>query len=921
MTNYLSQNINNIYNSDIDNKIKQLELNQIKKKKNNSEFLNQFDELKFNEINNPIGINEINNAEKGKNFFLQRDLDFQLGYSEFELNNTNYDVINNSEFTHNNMTPNTNKRDTYTNYSIPHRTLETFTGVFNNYVSKTEKVPLFDPVKDLTWINGMPSISNVLKSRYLRSNKNNGGDLPFTANLRVKPGSDNKNLDSNNYVHRINPQTIDTLRSKINQKVSYETPIIQSGKKGENRSADSTLTKFKLPDFREQTFDKLIPNKAENNKGQICGNFTNMDTLRNMKEDYNPGAPVNINKGSGPNTNTTKFEPSKRESYLNDSTHGINSVENRPVMTNIKSFSNYENQRASTNSTYTAPLANGASTYHVDYNNIPLVTMRELMIYNDNTIGVSSNQAQNYVFSNDMVLPIKQRQVLDNQEILGPNTLINQPQLYNNDIAKDTMKHNTMHDIVTNTISLINQPQLYNNDILRDTMKQNTMHDIVTNTQSLINQPQLYNNDILRDTMKQCTSHNIVTNIQSLINHNQLYNNDTLRNTMKQNTMHDIVTNTIAQVNQNQLYNNDILRNTIKQNTMHNIVTNTKSLVNQNQLYNNDITKDTMKQTTIFENMGNINNNLSSYTIDINDNAKPTIKQNTIYNNYISNITSDIHQKTYTKNYDDIAKDTIKQTTIDNNYLSNINNTQQQNYTRDEKDILQVTIKETTIDNKYNGNINYKNCDIYVKDKNDIMKPTLKQTTIYQQEGNINNGSLSYLKNNDELKKTIKETTIDNNYEGNIMSNNINYLKNNDTAKVTHKQTTILKDYTGTLKYNNADKPSSHLATDNMTSRDKKEQSIDNRAANGRKDLNGPYIDKCNVKLINPILYSYSAPPRMQLDNNASPSISISSMINNKKPIIENDNTIYLINDNFINTLKNNPYVNDIMHQKNLDFN
>jgi hypothetical protein len=44
-------------------------------------------------------------------------------------------------------------------------------------------------------------------------------------------------------------------------------------------------------------------------------------------------------------------------------------------------------------------------------------------------------------------------------------------------------------------------------------------------------------------------------------------------------------------------------------------------------------------------------------------------------------------------------------------------------------------------------------------------------------------------------------------------------------------------------------------------------------------------------------------------------------MINNKKPIIENDNSKYLINDNYINTLKDNPYVNDIMHQKNLNFN
>ena len=45
MTNYTSQTIDNIYNTNILNNIKELELNQIKKKKYNSDFLNQFDEL------------------------------------------------------------------------------------------------------------------------------------------------------------------------------------------------------------------------------------------------------------------------------------------------------------------------------------------------------------------------------------------------------------------------------------------------------------------------------------------------------------------------------------------------------------------------------------------------------------------------------------------------------------------------------------------------------------------------------------------------------------------------------------------------------------------------------------------------------------------------------------------------------------
>jgi hypothetical protein len=107
-----------------------------------------------------------------------------------------------------------------------------------------------------------------------------------------------------------------------------------------------------------------------------------------------------------------------------------------------------------------------------------------------------------------------------------------------------------------------------------------------------------------------------------------------------------------------------------------------------------------------------------------------------------------------------------------------------------------------------------------------------------------------------------------------------------------------------------------------MTIRDTREISTYNRTAAGGSNLAGPQINKDNVKMNcrKESVYYVSAPSRA-LDNNIMPSADEpynKHTFQNKKPQLTHGN--YYTNNIYINTLKENPYVNDIMHQKNYKF-
>jgi hypothetical protein len=236
--------LNSIYNSNMENIIKNIELNQIlnlEKNKNNLDNLSQFDELKFDNTSEPIPINET----KGINKHLQRDIEFKNEYTLFQDEDMHYNVVNNDRLYHSNMIPNTSQRDLLYDTDLNNnRRLELFTGNQIEYNPKKEISSFFKPSGDLTWVNGMPSITNTIKNRFLPSNKNNYGNLPFDTNLRVKPGVDSLNQQSNYAVYRIKPYDIDKLRSKANKKVTFLNKPLETIKLGELRADDTFITKY-----------------------------------------------------------------------------------------------------------------------------------------------------------------------------------------------------------------------------------------------------------------------------------------------------------------------------------------------------------------------------------------------------------------------------------------------------------------------------------------------------------------------------------------------------------------------------------------------------------------------------------------------------------------------------------------------------
>jgi hypothetical protein len=90
-----------------------------------------------------------------------------------------------------------------------------------------------------------------------------------------------------------------------------------------------------------------------------------------------------------------------------------------------------------------------------------------------------------------------------------------------------------------------------------------------------------------------------------------------------------------------------------------------------------------------------------------------------------------------------------------------------------------------------------------------------------------------------------------------------------------------------------------------------------NRPANGKADYHGPYINRNTVVLTEPLLYSHVPNPVKSLDHSIMPTLTHEQIVNmnKRKPTI--DTSTYYISNNYINTLNENPLVNDIYHQKN----
>lgn len=919
------------YESNLLEKVNKATKRQAKKVRETG-FATQFDSIRLDDVE-PVGINQSNVIKRGnKNEFdtsLQRDIDFTNDYSEFLPTQMHYGVEDNIELMSSNLNYHSSKRD-MTNYNTDHsHRLALNTGVDPYYKSKSDFDPknIIEPMRDLTYVNGAPVYTDYLETRYIPSNKNNMGQLPFKNNLKVLPGIHGE-IDPANTVYRTLPKNVDELRSKTNPKLVYEADKVESGLKGEMRGTDYNLTKYKKKSYRDRPIDDYLPHSSTVSKRKLDPKVQAPNTNRSKSvSDF--GHLHDSNKGK---KHISKYTETGKITYNDDGiSRSVSNTSNKPVLQNKGSFSNTPTQRVSTNHSIAGSLHTpNEGNYIIDPKDIPLVTLRQLMVDGDTNIGITdtNNAKQSYVFSKDFILPVNNRASTSSKTMEGSiKPDVNALYTYDpNDVARQTIKQTTVDNKYSGSLKPdVNAIHTYDpNDIAKQTIKQTTIDNKYSGSlKPDVNALYTYDpNDLAKQTIRQTTQDNkYLGGIKPDVE--QIYyfdDNDKPKETIKQTTSLSKYTGSLnPEVKATNYFNNkDLARQTIKQTT-------------------SSLTLDAPLNTEI----------KSGHYYNQNEKARPTIKETTSRLSADGNINPTYSGPNFV-NYNDIAKKTVKETTENQKYEGVISNTDgNAGYYFDKKDLARATIKETTTKLTVEGNlqptiggpnyINYKDESrptikhstlysssghvrsdnkSYTKDDNDVAKQTVKETTLHEEVGfalGTVDGEKGYtLDKNDKAKTTNKETILFSR-QGNT-SNEVSksYSKDrNEIARPTIKQCTLLKNRTGPLQAEIEEKIS-HEAAENMEIDDRREILTYNRNPNRKHNSGTLLLNKKQVSLKEE---NYLDRENYGCDTNNSNIGQLKRIFTRNKLALNNPG--YRINNDFINTLGSNPLVNDIMHQKN----
>ena len=573
-----------------------------KKKKKNDSFTRQFDLMKFSE-NIPTAVN-VHSTD------LQRDVDFKYNYSNFASEDMHYSVINNFP---NNMAPHTSQRDLQVDDgSYQSRKCQIFTGTNKLKKNKTAVGPFFKPKKNQSVSIKCPIVTENIKSRYRPSSKKNFGNLPFNNKIKVLPGLNGK-VQNKNTIYRVLPKTTNELRSKTNPKISYKNIVNKAIKKGGLRGTNPNITKYKKISYKVQKSTDLVGNSSKNKGPKQSGKVQLSNGNRSTNNNYSSNI-HNSDRGDGPNKDKSRWGQSYKITYNNDNSRNISNIKNKFTMSNKKAYKNYENERSSTN--YNGPgqiIDRNQGNYTINPNDIPITTLRELMIHNNNILGLTDNN-KTYVFSKDNVLPVTQRETYCNNNQNNLSVQIKSTYSKNNDIAKPTIKQTTQFNK--------NNGNILGNQYISTTR---------------------IKNDKAKQTIKETT---LKLNYGNIKSNNKTY-----------------------------IKNNDKAKKTIKQTTLlSNYIGNIKDFV-ASYILGTQKPKKTVKQTTLYNTPAmNLNDHDKSIYIKmLDDKAKQTIKQTTLYNTPAMNL-NDYDKSLYIKMLGDKAKTTIKETTLLKNYTGALEN-------------------------------------------------------------------------------------------------------------------------------------------------------------------------------------------------------------------------------------------------------
>jgi hypothetical protein len=765
-------------------------------KTNTESFSDQFNLQTVDNIGEPASIGDTWNSSNRSNILnLERSLAISHGFSPFDnqTSDMTYGIVSNENFSHNNMQPYTSKRDIEQKESNNFEyQMEIFSGSSKNYNPKRETIPFFDPEQFKETQYKQDLVVDEERNRIIQSrNKNN--ERPFEP-VTVSPGL---NLDYNEQTQhglhntfRVMPKDTNEMRPQNKPKITYEGRIKGAPKKGEKRGIIAPVIKRGPQQWRHQTIDDLVKNKAIVTGPTSQGNYIIPDNARmnttteTIGQSHGPSLVGSINRAGDVNI-------TKRVTHIEDKL-GPKGIE----IFNLdqKSYNISNNERNTTNYDENMPAYNpNQGGIKIDENDLAKITKKQ-QIENFKQIGLHLTTRPKTFDSSDIV-KVTNRQELTNKQFNTHNGQnVKREHAYDSsDIVKATNRQELANkQFNTHNGQNIKREHAYDSsDIVKETGRQ-SLSDIKFNTM-FTNLVGTYADlsDQAKMTIKQILSTQSYDQIISASQHNTYVNlPDKAKMTLKQIlSMTEFNTNIKSADKQGYTTPQDIANTTIKQ-ILSILETNTILGSANKQPYSNfqDNAKIISRQILSISEFNTIIGQLTSSYSSLTDDAKSTIKE--VLSEATLNTQIGSAQTQMYSSLTDETKNTLKQILSLNELNTNIGSKNKQ-ITSSLTDQAKITLKEILSVLELNTQFNsaQKNPHTNLSDQ---AKSTLKEilSTIEYNNQISSNQKNQYSSITDQAKTTIKELLSIIEFNTNLGQNSKQIYANlSDNAKTTRKET------------------------------------------------------------------------------------------------------------------------------------
>ena len=265
--------------------------------------------------------------------------------------------LESTQFKHNNMVPFIGGKPKGFTYdtNIAETVLDNMIGNGSQYVKKIEQAPLFKPQENMQWAYGMPNNSDFYQSRVNPVLRNNNVK-PFDT-VMVGPGLDkgytvngtggyNSGMEARD---KWLPKTVDELRVSTNPKLEYELVNHEGPAEAviKNIGIEGRVEKNRPDRFYINSQDRYFTTTG-GEKGERLRPIEEMGVIRrnDILTDYGgPAGSQSVQAGYAPEN----YEPSKRHEVLGGNVNCSTAAGKGPTNdgdNNIRSYTNYENQRS-----------------------------------------------------------------------------------------------------------------------------------------------------------------------------------------------------------------------------------------------------------------------------------------------------------------------------------------------------------------------------------------------------------------------------------------------------------------------------------------------------------------------------------------------------------------------------------------------